>query len=183
MLIRPATINDVQGISRLLAKYYFGRLTDAQKVRGFISVEFATEEIESMVRSPGMVVAVAEDREIAAVAGSSPVPSTAVDGVFHKIDSIVAKIKYNARLLSDYRLCLYGPVCVDEASAGQGLSAKLWQRFKEMVGPSYDVGLAFVSVDNTASLNVHRAKLGMKQVSEFEVEGRRYVLLAFDILA
>lgn len=56
--IRPATQDDVQGISQLLAKYYIGRLSDAQKARGFISVEFAATEIENMVRSPGTVVAV-----------------------------------------------------------------------------------------------------------------------------
>jgi hypothetical protein len=181
MLIRPATLDDVQGISQLLAKYYIGRLSDAQKARGFISVEFTAAEIESMVRSPGMVVAVSEDGAVAAVVGSSPVPSEGGDGIFQKIDSLVTQVEYKGRLLSAYRLCLYGPVCVDEAYAGQGLSARLWQGFKEMMRGRYDVGLPFVSLANPASLNAHRDKLGMTQVCEFEVEGRHYALLAFDI--
>ena len=179
--IRPATLNDVQGISQLLAKYYIARLSDAQKARGFISVEFTTAEIESMVHSPGMVVAVAEDGAIAAVAGSSPVPSEGGDRIFQKIDSLVTEVEYDGRLLSAYRLCLYGPVCVDEAYAGQGLSAKLWQGFKEMMRGRYDVGLPFVSLANPASLKAHRDKLGMTQVCEFEVESRHYALLAFEI--
>ena len=179
--IRQATLDDVQGISQLLAKYYFGRLSDAQKARGFISVEFTIAELEHMVCSPGMVVAVAEDGAIAAVAGSSPVPSEGGDGIFQKIDSLVGQVEYNGQLLSAYRLCLYGPVCVDEAFGGQGLSAKLWQGFKEMMRGRYDVGLPFVSLSNPASLKAHRDKLGMTQVCEFDVEDRSYALLAFDI--
>ena len=130
--------------------------------------------------APGIVVAVGEDG-IAAVAGSSPVPSEVGDGIFQKIDSLVGQVKYNGQLLSAYRLCLYGPVFVDEAFAGQGLSAKLWQGFKEMMRGRYDVGLAFVSLSNPASLKAHRDKLGITQVCEFEVKGRSYALLAFDI--
>lgn len=181
MLIRPATQYDVQGISELLAKYYMGRLTEAQKTRGFISVEFTIAELERMVFSPGMIVAVAEGGAITGVAGSSPVPSEGGDGIFQKIDSLVGQVKYNGQLLSACRLCLYGPVCVDEACAGQGLSAKLWQEFKEMMRGRYDVGLPFVSLANPASLKAHREKLGMTQVCDFEVEGRHYALLAFDI--
>lgn len=183
MLIRPASIEDVQGISQLLGRYYIGRLTEAQKARGFISVEFTIAELERMVCSPGMVVAVEEDGVVAAVAGSSPMPSVGGDAIFQRIDSLVGQVKYNGRLLSAYRLCLYGPVCVDEAFAGQGLSAKLWQGFKEMMRGRYDVGLAFVSRSNPASLKAHRDKLGMTQACEFEVEGRQYALLAFDIPA
>lgn len=181
MLIRPATLDDVQGISQLLAKYYIGRLSDAQKARGFISVEFTIAEIESMVRSPGMVVAVAEDGAISAVAGSSPIPSHGGRGVFQKIDELIDQIAYNGKLLSQHRLFMYGPVCVDEASSGQGLSGKLWRGFVDMVRNRYDLGLAFVSLANSVSLKAHRDKLGMTQVCEFEAEGRSYVLLAFDI--
>ena len=180
MLIRPATSEDLQGISQLLDRYYVGRLSDAQKARGFISVEFTIAELERMVCSPGMVIAV-EDGVVAAVAGSSPVPSEGGDEIFQQIDSLVGHVEYNGQLLSVYRLCLYGPVCVDEAFAGQGFSAKLWQEFKKMMRGRYDVCLPFVSLSNTASLKAHRDKLGMTQVCEFEVEGRQYALLAFDI--
>ena len=183
MLIRPATLDDVQGISELLAKYYIGRLSDAQKARGFISVEFSMAALEDMVSSPGMVVAVANDGAIAAVAGSSPVPSEGGDAIFQNIDRLVTQLECKGRSLSSFRLCLYGPVCVDEAYAGQGLSAKLWQGFMATVRGRYDMGLAFVSLTNPGSIRAHRDKLGMNQLTEFDVEDRRYVLLAFDIPA
>lgn len=52
-----------------------------------------------------------------------------------------------------------------------------------MMRGRYDVGLAFASLSNPSSLKAHRDKLGMAQVCEFEVEGRSYALLAFDIPA
>ena len=50
-----------------------------------------------------------------------------------------------------------------------------------MMRGRYDIGLPFVSLSNPASLKAHRDKLGMTQLTEFEVEGRVYVLLAFNI--
>lgn len=180
--IRPATLDDVQGISQLLAKYYIGRLSEAQRARGFISVEFTEPELHAMVLEPGIAIGVAEDNQVVAVAGSSPIPSHGGRGVFQKIDELIDQMDYNCKRLSQYRLFMYGPVCVDEACGGQGLSGKLWQCFVDMVRGRYDVGLAFVSLANAVSLKAHREKLSMTQVCEFEAEGRRYALLAFGVL-
>lgn len=181
-MIRPATLDDVAGIARLLDRYYVGNLSDAQKTRGFISAQFTMPELQAMVLEPGIVIGVTEDNQVVAVAGSSPIPSHGGRGIFLKIDELIDQVSYNGKLLSQHRLFMYGPVCVDEAYGGQGLSAKLWQCFVDMVRGHYDVGLAFVSLANLVSLKAHRDKLGMIQVCEFEAEGRRYALLAFDVL-
>lgn len=181
-MIRPATHGDVDGIARLLDRYYVGNLSEAQKSRGFISVEFNAPQIQAMLLEPGIAIGIAEDNQVVAVAGSSPIPSHGGRGVFQKIDELIDQMDYNGKRLSQYRLFMYGPVCVDEACGGQGLSGKLWQCFVDMVRGRYDVGLAFVSLANAVSLKAHREKLSMTQVCEFEAEGRRYALLAFGVL-
>lgn len=180
-LVRPATLDDVAGIAQLLDRYYVDNLTDAQKVRGFISVRFADTAVQTMVLGSGMVVAVTADNGVIAVTGCSPIPGHGGSGIFKKIDELIDQVRYNNKLLSAYRLCMYGPVCVDAAYAGQGLSGRLFQGFIDMVLGQCDVGLAFVSMSNPASLKVHRDKLKMTQVCEFEVEGQNFALLAFDI--
>lgn len=179
--IRPATLDDVQGIAQLLNRYYIGNLTDAQKVRGFISVQFSAAAIQSMVLGSGMVVAVTEDNAVVAVTGCSPVPSHGGSAIFKKVDDLIDQISVDGKLLSAYRLCMYGPVCVDEAYSGQSLSSRLFQGFIDMVRGQCDVGLAFVSMSNLASLKVHRDKLGMAEVCHFKVDAQHYVLLAFDV--
>lgn len=180
--IRPATLGDVAGIARLLDRYHVGNLSEAQKSRGFISVEFAAPQLQAMLLEPGIAIGIAEDNQVVAVAGSSPIPSHGGRGIFQKIDALIDHVAYNGKPLSRYRLFMYGPVCVDETCGGQGLSGKLWQCFVKMVRGRYDVGLAFVSLANAVSLKAHREKLGMTQVCEFEAEGRRYALLAFNVL-
>lgn len=182
-IIRPATVDDVEGIAQLLDRYYVDRLTEAQKARGFLSVQFTTSGLQAMVLEPGIVIGVSEDNTVVAAAGSSPIPSHGGRGVFRKIDELIDQVTYNGKRLSQYRLFMYGPVCVDEAFAGQGLAGKLWRGFVDMVRGRYDVGLAFVSLANAISLKAHRDKLGMTQVCEFVAEGRHYALLAFDIPA
>lgn len=180
-VIRAATLNDVEGIARLLDRYYIGNLSEMQKARGFLSAQFTTSELQAMVLEPGMVIAVSEDGAVVAAAGSSAIPSHGGRGVFQKIDALVDQMDYKGKPLSQYRLFLYGPVCVDETYAGQGVAGKLWQGFLGLVRGRYDVGLAFVSLANPVSLKAHRDKLGMTQICEFEAEGRHYVLLAFNI--
>lgn len=179
--IRPATLDDVQGIAQLLDRYYIGNLTDTQKARGFISVQFAAAAIQSMVLGSGMVVAVTEDNTVIAVTGCSPVPSHGGSDIFKKVDDLINRVAFKGKPLSAHRLCMYGPVCVDEAYSGQGLSSRLFQGFIDMVRGQCDVGLAFVSLSNPTSLKVHRDKLGMAEVCDFEVEGQGYALLAFDV--
>ena len=181
MLIRPATLDDVQGISELLAKYYIGRLNDAQKARGFISVEFSVAELEDMVREPGAVVGVEKDGTVVAVAGSSSLPSKGSSGISSAISSLLGQIEFNGQLLSDYKTCMYGPVCVDESCAGQGMSARLWQAFKEMQQGIYDVGVSFISYANPTSIRSARDKQGRTIVADFEHDGQRFALLAFGI--
>ena len=180
-MIRPATLDDVAGIARLLDRYYVGNLSDAQRTRGFISAQFTMPELQVMVLEPGIVIGVSEDNSVVAVAGSSPIPSHGGRGIFLKIDELIGQVSYNGNQLSQYRLFMYGPVCVDENCGGQGLAGKLWHGFVKTVRGRYDVGLAFVSLANSISLKAHRDKLGMTQVCEFEAEGGRYALLAFSI--
>lgn len=180
-VIRAARLGDVDGIAQLLDRYYIGHLSDSQKARGFISVTFATAELESMVLETGAVVGVSDDESVVAVAGSSSIPSIDGRGVFQKIDELVDQITYNGKMLSQYRLVMYGPVCVDETCAGQGLATRLWQGFVALEQGRYELGLAFVSHANTASLKVHVNKLGMTQLTDFDAEGRSFALLAFDI--
>lgn len=179
--IRQATLDDVQGIAQLLDRYYIDNLSDLQRARGFISVQFSTAAIQSMVLGSGMIVASTEDNAVIAVSGSAPIPSHGNSAIFKKIDKLIDQISYHSKMLSAYRLCMYGPVCVDEAYAGQGIASRLWHGFEDMVRGHYDLSLVFVSLANTASLKAHREKLGMSQLTEFEVEGRSYALLAFGI--
>jgi L-amino acid N-acyltransferase YncA len=71
---------------------------------------------------------------------------------------------------------VYGPVCVAATERGQGLAAAMFAALREEL-PDRE-GILFIRTDNTASLRAH-ARMGMRQVAEFEHEGSALIALAY----
>jgi hypothetical protein len=76
---------------------------------------------------------------------------------------------------------VYGPVCIDRQSRGQGILEGLFGIMKESLKAQYDFGIAFISQSNTRSLQAHTTKLGMRVIDEFEFGGERYNTLGFRV--
>jgi len=88
---------------------------------------------------------------------------------------------YQSLPLSGYRTFVYGPVCINRQSRGQGVLEGLFNAMLQTLKGRYDVGVAFVSELNPRSLHAHQNKLGMKIIDEFEFNGRKYWTLVFDV--
>jgi L-amino acid N-acyltransferase YncA len=70
----------------------------------------------------------------------------------------------------------YGPVCVAASERGRGLPAKLFAAQRAHVGNRECI--TFIRRDNAVSLRAH-AKLGMREVAEFEHGGVALVVVAY----
>jgi GNAT superfamily N-acetyltransferase len=70
---------------------------------------------------------------------------------------------------------VYGPICIDESARGQGVLERL---FAYVVGrlPGREA-ILFIKANNTRSLQAH-AKLGMRQVANFELGGEVFIVLS-----
>jgi hypothetical protein len=90
-------------------------------------------------------------------------------------------VLYQSRPLSGYRTFIYGPVCVDRQSRGQGILEGLFNVMLQTLKGHFDVGVAFVSEQNPRSLHAHVDKLGLKMADEFEFNGQKYWTLVFGL--
>jgi GNAT superfamily N-acetyltransferase len=70
---------------------------------------------------------------------------------------------------------VYGPTCIDEAARGQGVLEKLFAYVVARL-PGREASL-FIKANNTRSLQAH-AKLGLRQVANFELGGEGFVVLS-----
>lgn len=71
---------------------------------------------------------------------------------------------------------VYGPVCVAVEERGQRLAAAMFAALRAAL-PGRE-GILFIRTDNVASLRAH-ARMGMRQVAEFEHEDAALIALAY----
>jgi len=145
---------------------------------GFLSIEYPLDQLESLNNQLGIFIAMGNDylsgyliTQTMNFALQTPLINTMV----RRFPDIL----YCSRPLSGYRTFIYGPVCIDRRSRGQGVLEGLFNVMLKTLKGQYDVGVAFVSERNPRSLYAHRDKLGMQVVDEFEFNGQMYWILVF----
>ena len=154
-------------------------LNPQEQQDGFLSIEYSSDQLERLNNELGISVAVEDDHlagyliaQTMDFALQSPLIITMVKRF---PDSL-----HRARQLSGFRSFIYGPVCINKESRGQGILEGLFNVMLQTLKGQFDVGVAFVSECNPRSLYAHREKLGMKVVDEFEFNGQQYNTLVFD---
>lgn len=70
---------------------------------------------------------------------------------------------------------VYGPVCIEEAARGQGVLESLFEYVAARL-PGREA-ILFIKANNIRSLQAH-ARLGMRQVANFELGGEIFVVLS-----
>jgi hypothetical protein len=72
-------------------------------------------------------------------------------------------------------------VLVKQAYRGHGLLRQLFQASQQELAGRFDLGIAFIAEENTASLRVHTQKLGLEVVGSIVFQGTAYAILVFPV--
>lgn len=159
IVIAQATLADVDGILELAGE-------NGPNHGGELSVRLTREEIAASIQASPAVVA----RRNGQVAGF--VLTREKRGVNPPI--VEAMLRAYAGGENAYT---YGPVCVEEATRGQGVAARMFAELRRLL-PGRE-GILFIKASNEPSLRAHR-KMGMREVGEFHFEGTQLVIFAYE---
>ncbi|HUO77465.1 MAG TPA: hypothetical protein VMU21_07785 [Thermodesulfovibrionales bacterium] len=177
ILYRKATPSDFEGILLLQHQNLLTTLQGEDLSQGFLSIEFTREQLHKVNSELGIFVAVQGKAVVGylmAETAEFAIGSPLISNMLKRLKDVV----FDDVTLS---CCffVYGPVCIDRQSRGQGILEGLFVIMKETLRADYDVGIAFVSQQNLRSIQAHTAKLGMRVIDEFKFKGERYGTLAF----
>jgi predicted GNAT superfamily acetyltransferase len=165
---------------RIQSASFVGNLTPEQRARGFLSAEYTAEELARMAEDVAVLVA-AEGAQVLAFVCAYSTTLGAQFPIVARMAARFGEIDFRGRRLAQWRVLVYGPVCVDPAARGRGAVRGLFEQLKREVAGSFDVGTALVAEDNPHSMHVHVARLGMTPVGEFDYRGKRFTILAFAV--
>ncbi len=155
---------------------------------GALASAYTAEDFAAINRDLGIVVCLEEsagddiDKEeklLGFVCGSTPqfnlragLPSAMIAGF--------DRAKLDGKPLSQWRCAIFGPVCVEKNSRGQGIFEGLYGELWRIIPTEYEAAVALVSTNNPRSLAAHK-KLGMVEVDQFIYNGSTYNTIAIKI--
>lgn len=178
MVIRQAQRSDYPQILQIQSANIPEHLTPEQRQQGFIVSQMDNTQLETINNELGIIVACDESRITGFVclnrSDHRPRP-----GIVDVMLTELPRARLNGHLLSDLRIFLYGPVCIDQMYRGKGLLRQLFHAALLQTKDQFDAGVAFINDSNPHSLNAHVKGLGMQDVLIFCYQGECYHLLAF----
>jgi hypothetical protein len=178
--LRTATSADAPAIAELANQYTYQQLSAAERQDGFLTGSFASPALQAMLASVPGQVAYHGPELIGFVVNSRLAPDR-YPPLVQEICALLPTLHYRQRTLADYQWFFYGPVLVKQTYRGHGLLGQLFQASQRELAGRFDLGIAFIAAENTASLRVHTQKLGLELVGNLTFQGTAYAVLVFPV--
>jgi predicted GNAT superfamily acetyltransferase len=175
---RRAEAGDYREIVRLNTTNFITNLSPQERKEGFLSAVFSEQQVAAIAGDLGIVVAVTDGWLVGflcAFRNEFEHGSPVVAAMLESYD----RVRFDSKLLKNYRSYVYGPVCIERAYRGKGVLRGLFEAQKRDLAGKFEIGVALVACANLHSLNAHVAGLGMTQVGDFEVNGDTFATVVF----
>ena len=181
IVFRQASVADYPAILVLHRENLSTNLSDQEQKDGFLSLDISEQQVVAANEDLAVIVAIQERSVVGYVFGTT-IDYNRQFPLLNQMISLYEETKFQGRPLSNYRSFLYGPVCVALTHRGTGIVQGLFQELLNQVAGRYEAGTAFVSKNNPRSLRAHIQKLGMEVLTDFEFNGKQYLMLGFTVL-
>ena len=179
MHFRKASKQDIPLILELQEKNLLMNLQTHEKQDGFLSIKYSAAQLNELNQGLGIFIA-EKQYHLAGYLIAQTLDFANQSALISSMARKFSDVQFNGRPLSSFNIFIYGPVCVAKESRGQGVLEGLYEAMLRTL-QHYDIGVAFVSAENSRSLNAHRKKLGMTVIDNFEFNGQQYNILVFAI--
>lgn len=148
-------------------------LDERRKRQGFIVSRMNEAQLTAINRGIGILVA-EQENQLAGFVCLMPADVQPRPPVVDAMLATLATQSFAGRALSEQRVFLYGPVCLDAAWRGKGVLKRLYAAVKAHTSHDYDVGALFIDDDNPHSLAAHVQGLGMTALAP-SIVGRKAI--------
>lgn len=178
--IRVARAADAPALADLANQHTYPQLSETARQGGFLTGAFTVPALQAMLASaPGLVAHYGQ--ELAGFVINSCLAPARYPPLVQQISSLLPSLSYQDLPLVQYRWFFYGPVLVTPAYRGRGLLRQLFEASQQALAGRFDLGIAFIAAENTASLRLHTHKLGLVRVGGLVFEGAAYAILVFPV--
>lgn len=179
MKLSSATLNDIDEVLELHAKYQIDSISHEDKKDGFVTTSFTKEQLAKVINEEqGLFIARKNDTVVAYVmCGSWKFCS--IWPIFTQMVQDLPKLSYLGQAITTENSYQYGPVCVDKSVRGSGVLEALFDFAREEMSQRYPIMVTFINKINQRSFKAH-TRLGLEVIAEFSFNNNHYYELAYD---
>lgn len=179
MKLSSATLNDIDEVLELHAKYQIDSISHEDKKDGFVTTSFTKEQLAKVINEEqGLFIARKNDKVVAYVmCGSWKFCS--IWPIFTQMVQDLPTLSYLGQTITTENSYQYGPVCVDKSVRGSGVLEALFDFAREEMSQRYPIMVTFINKINQRSFKAH-TRLGLEVIAEFSFNNNHYYELAYD---
>lgn len=177
---RIATVSDITQILSLQELYLFRNLNEQERLEGFVTTPFTTEQIEEAIAQRGLFIAQSEDLKVIAYAFAASWTYFAQWEIFNYMVSRFPSLSFQGNEITTENSFQYGPVCIDKEYRGTGLLPLIFEEMRLELLKKFPISITFINKINPISEKAHK-KLGWEIVDEFDFNNNSYIGLALDM--
>lgn len=162
LTIQFPTYDHIDPIRQLNSKYLLIHLTEEQKQKGFIRIEYDRNDLQQIIANKEIVIATKEEKVIGYYLIGRKSGKAALDYQKYKANSLFDNIEIPFSKIG------YGcQVCIDEAYRNNGLFIQMLNILSNTVLNKYTHLLCSVTDDNIISMKTHVSN-GWQLIDTFE---------------
>ena len=179
MNLSIATLNDIDDVLKLHAKYQIDSIALEDKKDGFVTTALNKELLSKLIdEEQGLFIARIDGKVVAYVmCGSWHFCS--IWPIFTQMIEDLPNLSYLGQTITTENSYQYGPVCVDKNVRGSGVLEALFDFAREEMHKRYPILVTFINTINHRSFNAH-SRLGLEVIKEFSFNNNHYYELVYD---
>ena len=180
MDLKIATLNDIEKVLELHAKYQINTINAEDKKDGFITTAFTKDQMVDLITlEQGLFIAVENERVIAYVMSASWDFWSRWPMFVYMIEDL-ENLEYLGQKLTTKNSYQYGPVCVDKEYRGKKVLEKLFDFARINMAKRFPILVTFINKINPRSFEMHKRKIGLEVIKEFSYNNNNYYELVYD---
>ena len=180
MNFKIATIDDIEKVLELHAKYQINTINEEDKKDGFITTAFTKDQMVDLITlEQGLFIAVENERVIAYVMSASWDFWSRWPMFVYMIEDL-ENLEYLGQKLTTKNSYQYGPVCDDKEDRGKQVLEKLFDFARINMAKRFPILVTFINKINQRSYIAHTKKIGLEVIKEFSYNNNNYYELVYD---
>lgn len=172
---------DIPAVLALQEKYLYRNLSEAERLRGFVTTPFTADQIEEIITQNGLFVAAEGNKDIVAYAFAGSWKYFEQWEIFTFMVSRFPQLSFQGKAITTENSFQYGPICIDMRYRGTGLLNQLFEEMRIEFVKKYPISVTFINKVNEVSTKAHTRKLGWEVIDAFGFNGKDYIALACDM--
>ncbi len=181
IIVRLATLDDLEAILQLQEKYHVSNLTELEKQeKGFVTMRVTPAQFTELIENRGVFIAL-NDTDLAAYALTSAWDFYRQWPIIQKMEAILPTLKLGNEDLTVENSFQYGPVCIDEAFRGKAILKQLFDLIQENYRDKFPFAITFINKVNERSFKAHARHTPLSIIGDFEFNDNQYCALACKI--